>query len=62
MADKQNELEVFKDGLEDLIVVLTALAPLCEKTTDLISVLRLATENDGQSKLLMKQISNANKK
>jgi hypothetical protein len=62
MADKQTDLEVFRTGLEDLVVVAESLANHCDKTKDLIDVLKLAIENDGQAKLLMKVIAGANKK
>ena len=62
MGEKTSDLETFRSGLEDLIVVAESLVLHCDKTKDLVEVLKLAIENDGQAKLLMKTMTSAHKK
>lgn len=52
MADKADLMQSFRSSLEDVITIAEKLTPLCETVSDLVGMVRLATENDGQLKLL----------
>lgn len=56
-SEKTRELEEkMRENLMDLSNLLERLAPLCDRTDDLIGVVRLALENTGQLRILMKTI------
>lgn len=43
----------FRDSLKDLLVIVPKLIPFCGNINDLVSMVQLALENDGQLRLLM---------
>lgn len=49
--------EQFRDNLRDLIVILERFAPLCKTPDDLVGMLRLAINNDGQLALMLKELT-----
>lgn len=53
---KQTPVDVFRDRLSELADIARILASYCEKTTDLVGVIELATANDGQLLLLMEKM------
>lgn len=55
------EIESFLSSLEDLIAIADKLAPFCKMTEELIGMAKLATENDGQLRLLMGIVSSGKK-
>ncbi len=46
----------FRSSLEDSIAVIRKLSPHCTSVDDLVGVLNLALENDGQLTLLMREV------
>ena len=47
----------FRESLKDLIVIVEKLAPYCQNIEDLVGMAQLALDNDGQLRLLMKQVT-----
>lgn len=62
MPDNKVTPEQFRSSLEDVIVLLRALTPHAETVHDAIGMATLALENDGQLRLLMKEVAQAVKK
>lgn len=59
----QEELEEsFRSSLNDLIVLADKLSTHCKSVGDLIGMAKLATENDGQLRLLMATVFSGNRK
>lgn len=48
----------FRSSLEDFVVIAKALSSSCHSTNDLIQVVELAIENDGQLDILMTLTAN----
>lgn len=48
--------EGFREALKDVVAVVEKLAPYCQSFDDLVSMVKLAVENDGQLRLLMKTL------
>ena len=58
VAKQQSEVEVrFRKILEEVADLAKALSPVCEKSVDLVGMCELALENEGQLRLLLKQIT-----
>ncbi len=60
MQDKEKQESVeesFKSTIEDLVLISTKLKPFCESIQDLIGMLNLALENNGQLKLLINLVT-----
>lgn len=57
----EDKIEKFRASLEDLSVVAEKLLPVCPATADLLGMVRLAMENDGQLRLLMATVLSAKK-
>lgn len=56
--DQKNSTEAsFRSTLEDLLLVATKLSPYCQQTSDLVGMVQLAIDNDGQLKLLIKLVT-----
>lgn len=55
-ADQPSDEDIFRDSLRDAIVLVTKLAPVCPNVEDLVGLMKLATENDGQLRLLMDKV------
>lgn len=49
----QKLVDSFREDLPGVLLVVQTLAPLCDKTSDLIEMVELALKNDGQLNLLM---------
>lgn len=49
--------EAFRSTLEDVALIATKLSPYCSETKDLVGMIQLALENDGQLKLLINLVS-----
>lgn len=45
----------FRSSLEDLLALAKKFLPVCERVEDLIGMVQLAIENEGQLKLLLKE-------
>lgn len=58
----QEEMESFRSSLEDLLTIADKMIPYCKTTEEIIGMARLATENDGQLRLLMSLIAQGSKK
>ena len=59
---KQEELENgFKNVIEDTIPLIQSLAPLCESSDEMISLLSLALENQAQLRLIMRAVQERKK-
>jgi hypothetical protein len=52
----QDVEETTRKVMEDVVMIAERLAPLCSSVADLVGMCRLAVENDGQLKLLMRVI------
>ena len=53
-VSKQTELEGnYRSSLQDVIVVAQKLSPYCKTVDELLSMVQLALENDGQLRLLI---------
>lgn len=53
-VSKQTELEDnYRSSLQDVIVVAQKLSPYCKTVDELLSMVQLALENDGQLRLLI---------
>ena len=50
---KQTQEDQFRDELKTVAVIIAKLEPYCKTLDDLLSVINLAVENDGQMRLLM---------
>ena len=46
----------FRDSLQDVVIVAERLAPYCKDVEELLGMLRLGIESDGQLRLLMGKI------
>lgn len=60
MANETNQPtaeQSFRSSLEDTIVILTQLAPLCNDVAQLVEMCRLGLDNDAQLQLLIKQVN-----
>lgn len=54
MADeKKTILDTFRESLKDAIVIVKELANHCESFSDAVSIMELASENDGQLRMLV---------
>jgi hypothetical protein len=56
---KQTEvdpLEQFRGCLEDMVAVVDKVRTTCESTEDLLGVMKLALTNEGQLKLLYREV------
>lgn len=49
--------ESFRKALEDVIEISSKLSSACESTAELVEVAQLALTNDGQLKLLLKEVA-----
>ena len=45
--------ESFRSSIKDLLTIAEKLTPFCERTADMVQMLELAIENDGQLNFLM---------
>ena len=53
-----NDLErSFRGSVEDMLVIMERLVPQCDSLEDLTAMLELATQNNSQLRLLMRQVS-----
>ena len=55
-------LRSFKDSLADAVAIVEKLVPVCGSVDDLVGVLKFALNNDGQLRLLLKEISPLSKR
>ena len=56
-TDKQLEAEdAFRKSLEDVVLVAEKLAPLAERTEDLVGMLKLAILNLGQLRMIIELV------
>lgn len=57
MSDpKQNPEDAFRENLKDVIAIAEKLAPLCRTVEEMVGMAALALENDGQLRLLMREV------
>lgn len=56
VADKATQEEGFRRSIEDVILIVNKLHPVCSTFEDLVGVLELSLNNDAQLKLLMQQV------
>ncbi len=50
---KQTEVDEFRDSLLEVAACLDKLAPFCKTIVEMIDMIKLATESDGQLRLLI---------
>ena len=53
--------EGFRESLKDFVTVSKALSPICHSTDELIQIVELALENDGQLKIIMGMVESFSK-
>lgn len=46
----------FRESLEDTVIILRKLAPLCKDVDELIGMMELAMSNDAQLSLLIREV------
>lgn len=57
-TDKQAEAENdFRSSLQDVLAVAKGMASYCQTVEDLIEVVRLATENEGQLRFVLRVVT-----
>ena len=49
--------ELFRENLQDVISIVERLAPLCKDPDDLVNMMKLALINDGQLRMLFREMS-----
>lgn len=57
MTDRSSALESFRESLEDVVAIVEGLAPFCVSTRELLEMVKLAVENDGQLRLLRQAVA-----
>lgn len=57
MFDAKTNESDYRKAVEDTVAIAAAMAPYCERVDDLVGMLNLALENDGQLKWLLKTVA-----
>lgn len=57
MSDKINPEDAFRDNLKDLLVVAQRLSSLVRNVEDLVGIITLALDNDGQLQMIMSLVT-----
>lgn len=55
--NEEDTRKAFRSSLEDSIAILRRLSPKCDSVADLVGMLELAVQNNGQLTMLMEEIS-----
>ncbi len=59
---KMTTEEAFRESLKDVAAIMESLTPVCSDVKDMAEMIRLAVQNDGQLKLIMKIVIPQNKR
>ncbi len=57
MEPKLSKEEIFKSHLDGAIDILRVMSPVCGSVEDLVGMLSLAQENEGQFRLIMNMVA-----
>ena len=52
----------FRESLADAVAIVEKLVPVCGSVDDLVEMMKFALQNDGQLRLLLKEISPLSKR
>jgi len=54
---KKSQEQAFRESLQDVVVVVEKMLPLCPSSSDLLDILALALANEAQLRLVLQQVT-----